>query len=136
MKFRIQFTSTTMNQLRTIWKQAFDRGDLRLVRRTSALLSYGQGQEIDVIAADVSVSPETVYAWLRAFLVDRFDSLGYRARPGRKEKLTQTQKRRLRKLIEEGPLAGVMNLSSNGSFPPIEYCSEELSDFVTYLYIP
>lgn len=105
MKFRIQFTSTTMNQLRTIWKQAFDRGDLRLVRRTSALLSYGQGQEIDVIAADVSVSPETVYAWLRAFLVDRFDSLGYRARPGRKEKLTQTQKRRLRKLIEEGPLA-------------------------------
>ena len=33
------------------------------------------------------------------------------------------------------PLPGVMNLSSNGSFPPIEYCSEEIPNFVTYLYV-
>ena len=32
-------------------------------------------------------------------------------------------------------LTGVMNLSSNGSFPPIEYCSEEIPNFVTYLYV-
>jgi len=105
MKFRIYFVSATMTQLRILWKQAYDRGDLRRVRRISALLAYGQGQEIDVIAADVSVSAETVYAWLRAFLVDRFDSLAYGARPGRKAKLTKTQKRQFKKLMEEGPLA-------------------------------
>ena len=104
MKFRIYFASTTMTQLRTIWKQAYDRGDLRQVRRLSALLAYGQGQEIDAIAVDVSVSSETVYVWLRAFLVDRFDSLAYGTRPGRKEKLTKRQKRRLQKLIENGPV--------------------------------
>lgn len=104
MKFRIHFASTTMTQLRTIWKQAYDRGNLRQVRRLSALLAYGQGQEIDAIAVNVSVSSETVYAWLRAFLVDRFDSLAYGTRPGRKEKLTKRQKRRLQKLIENGPV--------------------------------
>ena len=40
MYCRIQFTSTTMNQLRRIWKRAYDRGDLPLVRRTSALLDW------------------------------------------------------------------------------------------------
>lgn len=105
MNFRIHFTSSTRRQLRILWKRAYDRGDVRLVRRTSALLAYGQGQAIATIAADVSVSTETVYAWLRAFLLDRFDSLAYRSGPGRKEKLTPRQKRRLRRLIEEGPLA-------------------------------
>lgn len=109
MKFRITFTSTTMKQLRSIWKQAYDRGDLSQVRRLSALLAYGQGQEIDTIAADLSVSAETVYAWLRAFVVDRFESLTSRRRPGRPEKLTKTQKRRLRQLIEQGPLAYGLN---------------------------
>lgn len=105
MKYRIAFTSTTMKQLRTLWKQAYDRGDLRQVRRLSALLAYGQGQEVDALAADVSVSTETVYVWLRAFLVDRLASVAYPTRPGRKENLTKTQKRRLQTLIEDGPLA-------------------------------
>ena len=105
MYCRIQFTATTMNQLRRIWKQAYDRGDLPRVRRTSALLDYGQGQEIATIAAKLSVTAETVYAWLRAFLVDRWCSLGSRARPGRQDKLTRTQKQRLRQLLADGPLA-------------------------------
>ena len=58
MKLRILFTATTRRQLRTLWKQAYDRGDVRLVRRLSALLAYDQGQEVEQIAADLSVAAE------------------------------------------------------------------------------
>lgn len=105
MKLRLLFTSTTRRQLRTLWKQAYDRGNVRLVRRTSALLAYGQGQALEQIAADLSVRPETIYQWLRAFVVDRQASLGYRRPPGRPGKLSKSQKRRLHTLIEQGPLA-------------------------------
>lgn len=105
MKRRILFTTTTMRQLRTLWKQAYDRGNVRLVRRLSALLAYGQGQEVERIAADLSVAAETVYQWLRAFVVDRQASLGYRRAPGRPAKLTKSQKRRLRTIVEKGSLA-------------------------------
>ena len=105
MKFRLRFTSPTLKQLRTLLKTAYDRGDARLVRRISALLAYARGQEVTAVAADLSVSPETLYLWLRAFLVERFESLGYRAAPGRPANLTKTQKGRLKTLINAGPLA-------------------------------
>ena len=75
MKFRFRFITSTLVRLRTALNKAYDRGDARLVRRISALLAYGQGQEVSAVADDLSVSPETVYSWLRAFLVDRFASL-------------------------------------------------------------
>ena len=105
MKFRFRFITSTLVRLRTALNKAYDRGDARLVRRISALLAYGQGQEVSAVADDLSVSPETVYIWLRAFLVDRFASLGYRAGAGRPSNLTKTQKRRLKQLINAGPLA-------------------------------
>lgn len=105
MKFRFRFITSTLVRLRTALNKAYDRGAARLVRRISALLAYGQGQEVSAVADDLSVSPETVYIWLRAFLVDRFASLGYRAGAGRPSNLTKTQKRRLKQLINAGPLA-------------------------------
>ena len=105
MKLRILFTTATLRQLRTFWKQAYDRGDVRLVRRLSALLAYGQGQEVAWIATDLSVAAETVYQWLRALVVDREASLGYRRASGRPTKLTKSQKRRLGTIIEKGSLA-------------------------------
>jgi len=104
MNIQVRFTSVTMSELRTFWKQAYARGDLRLVRRTSALLAIGREQKIATIAADLCVSAETVYAWLRAFLVDRFASLHYRSHPGRPPRLTPTQKRRLTEILNAGPL--------------------------------
>lgn len=105
MKFRIHFSATTMRQLRTLWKRAYDRGDKRLVRRTSALLAYGHGQELAHIAADLAVSEETVYAWLRAFVVEGGVALESRSAPGRPGRLSKEQKRRLRRLLKKGPLA-------------------------------
>lgn len=104
MKYQVRFTTATMTQLRTQWKGAYKMGDIRLVRRISAMLAIGQGQAIVTIAQDLSVSSETVYAWLRAFLVTRFESLAYRKRSGRSPNLTKTQKRRLTEILDAGPL--------------------------------
>ena len=101
----LRLASSTMMQLRLLWKRAYERGDRRLIRRTSALLAFGQGQNIATIAADLSVAIETLYAWLRAFLVDGVESLVYRYHPGRPAKLTKTQKRRLTEILDAGPLA-------------------------------
>ncbi|MSR82168.1 MAG: IS630 family transposase [Candidatus Latescibacteria bacterium] len=76
-----------------------------MVRRTSALLAYGHGQELATIAVDLAVSEETVYAWLRAFVVAHGSALAYRTSSGRPDKLTPRQKQRLRLLLQEGPLA-------------------------------
>lgn len=105
MGFRIYFTGPTLTQLRALWKHAYDRGDKRLLRRTSALLAYSQGQQIAEIAQDLSISQETFYTWLRAFLVEGVESLAYGPRPGRPPRLTKTHKRRLKDIVEAGPLA-------------------------------
>lgn len=105
MNGHVRFMSVTMTELRTFWKQSYARGNLRLVRRTSALLAIGEEQKIATIAADLCVSAETVYAWLRAFLVDRFASLHYRSHPGRPPRLTKTQKHRLTEILDAGPLS-------------------------------
>ncbi len=105
MNFRIHFTALTVHFLRKRLDRAYELGDKRLVRRISALLAYNQGQEIETIAQDLSVSQESIYAYLRAFLVDRFESLAYQPIPGRPSKLTKTEKCHLKKIITAGPLA-------------------------------
>lgn len=105
MEYRVSFTGATVKRLRKRLNQAYERGDKRVVRRTSALLAYSQGQEVDAIARDLSISPKTLYVWLRAFLLTRFESLIVTRSPGRPPKLTKTQKRRLKGIITAGPVA-------------------------------
>lgn len=105
MKFRIHFTSATVNFLRKRLDRAYQLGEKRLVRRISALLAYSQGQMIEHIAQDFSVTQESLYAWLRAFLLYRFESLGYHTSKGRPPKLTKTQKRRLKEILNRGAIA-------------------------------
>ena len=50
------------------------------------------------------VSPSTLYAWRKAFLLRGLDSLLYRHGGGRPEKLTPTQKKRRVELLDAGPL--------------------------------
>jgi transposase len=50
------------------------------------------------------VSPSTLYAWRKAFLLRGLDSLVYRHGGGRPEKLTPTQKKRRVELLDAGPL--------------------------------
>lgn len=105
MNISIRFTGPTVKMLIRRLKYAYDVGNLRLVRRISALLDLTQDETVAQVAETHSVARQTVYDWLKAFLLQGKDSLVYRRSPGRKSRLTKTQKNRLVELVKAGPQA-------------------------------
>jgi transposase len=84
---------------------AFRAGDLACIKRISALLMLADQLPPSTIASRLGVARSSVYAWLHAFLLDRFASLQARKPSGRPAKLTPSQKQRLCDLIAAGPEA-------------------------------
>ena len=105
MNIRIQMGARLVKQLNERLGNAFAQGDLRLVKRVTALLLVAQHQSIEAVAEAVHMAETTIYAWIRAFVLDGAASLRYRTAPGRPAKLTASQKQRLRELITAGPEA-------------------------------
>ena len=99
------FCSTTTKSLTDHLQAAFRRGDLRLIKRISALLLLADSQPVSAVAERLAVSKSTISAWQHAFFVDRFVSLHSHRSPGRPTKLTPFQKRRLQELLTAGPQA-------------------------------
>src|SRR5215212_2880144 len=102
---RIAFSRATVRQLTAAWHRAFQRGEVRVVRRIAALLLLADQHPASVVAARVGVSESTIYAWLHAFVLHQGASLVYRTPPGRPARLTKSQKQRLYALVSAGPEA-------------------------------
>ncbi|HVF09815.1 MAG TPA: helix-turn-helix domain-containing protein, partial [Abditibacteriaceae bacterium] len=103
---RIQWTRLTVKALHQRLEKAYAVGDKRLVRRLSVLLAIGQHKaHVTEVAQQWGLSVAIIYQWLQAFLVERLASLSYRWTRGRQPKLTPTQKQRLCRLLDAGPLA-------------------------------
>ncbi len=102
---RIQFSRPTVKGLTAAWHRAFQRGELRLVKRIAALVLVAEQVPVATVAERVGMSESTIYGWLHAFLHQQFASLAYRTSPGRPAKLTPTQKQRLYALVAAGPEA-------------------------------
>lgn len=100
----IQFSQKTVQNLIVKLKKAYNRGDKQLVRRISVLINLSKNNKISQVAIENSLSRQTVYNWLKAFITDGFDSLVYHKSSGRKEKLSKKQKSELIEIIKEGPL--------------------------------
>lgn len=105
MTIRLHVCQQTIKTLSHQMARAFRRGDVRLVRRITALLLIAKQQPMAEIAALLQVGTSTIYGWLHAFLLDRWDSLRYRRPPGRPAKLTPSQKQRRGEIIRTGPEA-------------------------------
>ena len=103
--FRVTFSSETVKQLKGELRKAYERGDLRSVRRLSVLVMIGERMGLAIILATWNVSQQTVYNWLKDFVVKRWDGIVYRKAPGCPSRLTKTQKRQLSELIAAGPEA-------------------------------
>ena len=101
----IRLTTATRKQLEVTLRQAFQAGDLPLVKRVTALLGIARGESVPAIAAGVGVSPASVYAWLHALLLDGVAGLRVQWRGGRPAKLTATQRERLAAIVTAGPEA-------------------------------
>src|SRR4051794_29607145 len=113
----IRITTETRKALKGALSRAFKAGDLSMLKRATALLGIARGESVTVIAEGVGVSPATVYAWLRAFLLEGVDGLRVRWRGGRPRKLTKSQRERLAAIIEAGP--GGARLPARRWAPPL-----------------
>jgi transposase len=102
---RITFSKATVKQLRAELRKAYDRGDLRVVRRLSVLVMIGERMRLDDILSVWNVSAQSVYTWLKEFVEKRWQSLDIGKAPGRPPRLTKTQKCQLSAWIKAGPEA-------------------------------
>ncbi len=105
MTLTITFCRQTVKTLNQHLQAAFRAGNLPRIKRISALLMLADKHPITAIIERLAVGRSTVYAWLHAFVLDRFASLHVRKPSGRPAKLTPTQKQRLVTLIAAGPEA-------------------------------
>src|SRR5438093_6495936 len=102
---RIQRSRATVKELHSRLQHAYQRDDVRLVRRTTVLLDLlVHHVPVEVLSERWGLSPSCLYQWRQAFLLRGMDSLVYHHGGGRRPKLTPRQKKRLVELIEAGPL--------------------------------
>lgn len=105
MNITIHFRGPTVKQLTHLLQTAFRGGDLRIIKRITALLWLSEAQPAERVAERLGVCKQTIYNWLHAFLLKRWASLRPRTSPGRPAKLTPAQKQRLSEVLSAGPEA-------------------------------
>jgi transposase len=102
---RIQLSRATVKELHSRLQHAYQRDDVRLVRRTTVLIDLlVHHVAVEVLSARWGLSFSCIYGWRQDFLLHGVESLVYRHGGGRQPKLTPKQRKRLVALIEAGPL--------------------------------
>ena len=102
MHIRLSLRKGELEALLERLRQAYARGELRLIKRIHALLSIIEGKPVSEVANLLKLSSQGIYNYITAFVLKRLDSLVYKRPPGRPRKLTKTQRKVLAKLIERG----------------------------------
>lgn len=102
---RLRFSNETLLALYQRLHQAYAKGQLRLIKRIHALLHLNDGKTVAEVAEILQLSAQTIYNYIKAFLLKGLDSLVYKRPPGRPPRLTKTQRKELSQLIDEGPEA-------------------------------
>ena len=71
MSIRIQLSQATVKALQTRLQQAYQKDDVRLVRRVNVLLDLlVRHTPVEDLHARWGVSPACIYEWRKAFLGD------------------------------------------------------------------
>jgi transposase len=103
---RIQLSHATVKELHSRLQHAYQRDDVRLVRRTTVWLDLLVHQvPVEVLSARWGLRPSCLSPWRQALLLRGMERLVYHHSGGRRPQLTPRQKSRLVELIEVGPQA-------------------------------
>ena len=103
MQIRLTLNNRTRQALLKRLHQAYQGGNLRLIRRIHCSLYLADGKTVAEVARLLNVGEQTVYDYVQAFLLLGLHSLNYKCPSGRPSRLTQTQRNELGKLIDAGP---------------------------------
>ena len=102
---RFQVSNQILTKLHERLQQAYAMGQLRLVKRIHALLYIIDGKDVADVADILKLSSQTVYNYVKAFILNQLDSLVYLFSPGRPSKLNKAQRKELSEVIDAGPEA-------------------------------
>jgi len=102
---RFQVSNQVLTKLHERLQQAYAMGQLRLVKRIHALLYIIDGKDVADVADILKLSSQTVYNYVKAFILNQLDSLVYLFSPGRPSKLNKAQRKELGEVIDAGPEA-------------------------------
>lgn len=105
MRIRISLKSSRYEKLIERLREAYASGQVRLVKRIHALVYIVDGKTVDEVVAILALSEQSVYDYVRAFILKGWDSLVYQRPSGRPPKLTPSQRKELSQLIDQGPEA-------------------------------
>jgi transposase len=102
---RITFQEETVKELQARMGKAYQSGNVRLVRHLAVLIGIARGEGLAEVLAVWHLCEATVYGWLKDFVEQRWDSLGYTPPTGRPARLTKQQKQQLVDAVKAGPEA-------------------------------
>ena len=103
MEARITLSKTTTKQLAEIEQRARRGGNYRLLRRLAGLRQLVEGARVQFVATTFGLAEQTIRNWRNAFISRGIASLHYKKPPGRPAKLSKSQRRELKQIIEAGP---------------------------------
>lgn len=103
LNFRLGLSGAQRAELDGELVKARQAGDLPRVNRVLAILALAEGLAVSATARVLKVSREAVRGWLKRYLLEGVRGLWAKKSPGRPPKLTQSQRRKLCQLIDEGP---------------------------------
>jgi transposase len=105
MSIRIQRSHATVKALHSRLQHAYQRDDVRLVRRTTVLIDLLVHHiPVSMLCERWGLSPSCLSDWQKAFVLRGMDSLVSHQSGGRPAQLPPRQRKRLVELIAAGPL--------------------------------
>lgn len=122
LSFSLNLHKNAIKALKKRLQVARNRGKLQEVIRIQALLSQADGKSVQEIAQTLRVSEESVRNWLKKYMVAGLDSIHSKKKSGRPPKLTKTQRRTLKHMIDGGPQAH--------GYPGACWCSSMVQDLI------
>ena len=102
---KLKVGKETIERLKKELLTAQRLNNLRLYKIVKSLLLISEGESIEKIANMFNISVRTVFGWLSRFMWERFSWLGwmhYKGR-GRRPKINGEQKKKLFRIVDEGP---------------------------------
>ena len=105
LTFRLNIQPPNRKALDVKLKAAQRSGDFRMVKHILALFAVHEGHTIEQAAAILKVSKETLFQWVRHYIIYGLKGVNTRKSAGRPPKLTRSQKRELASIIDAGPSA-------------------------------
>lgn len=99
----IKFTKQQMICATSAYVRAEKAGDIKKMRRLNMLFMLHKKIRISIIEFSLQVSKQTLYQWLRQYIMSGLRGFKSGKSPGRPPKLTKTQRRALARCIDKGP---------------------------------